>query len=161
MELFSEPRDNASQKTVSRSVLSRIWSSYEKVILITIAFLITAIVSFSVGVEKGKNITAQKNNLRINVAALKTAPVSDSKQPAPTAQQNLESYTIQLASFTNKILAQKEIELLRKKGYAPLLAVKGKYTVLYVGNFSDKETANKVLGEFKKRYSSCRIIRRL
>jgi hypothetical protein len=166
LELFSQSGDNAANKGVSRSFLIRIWG-YEKVILIAIALLVTAIISFSIGVERGKNLAARRINLRIDVASNKAAPGSAtqlataSKQPVTLTPQKSESYAIQLATFGTKTLAQKEIELLRKKGYAPLVISKGKYIILYVGNFSNKELANKVLGEFKKRYSDCRIIRRL
>jgi len=165
LELFSQSGDSAANKGLSRYFLSRIWS-YEKAILIAIALLITAIISFSLGVEKGKNLAVRRTNLRIDAASNKAAPASPAqivfttKEPELT-QQKSESYAIQLATFSTKTLAQKEIELLRKKGYAPLVIAKGKYIVLYVGNFSNKETANKVLGEFRKRYSDCRIIRRL
>jgi len=148
--------------------LSRI-KGHEKAILIAIAFLITATISFSLGVEKGKNLAAQRTNLRIDVASSK-AVAGSARQPELAQQKKPsefsgkaaeapQNYTIQLASFSSKTSAEKEVAFLRKKGYTPLVIPKGKYIMLCVGNFSDKETASKVLAEFKKRYSDCRVRR--
>lgn len=156
---------------------------YEKIILLAIAFLVTAIISFSFGVEKGKGLALRKTNLRIDVANAKNAAPPAHAEGAqesltvfqraikePTAietgsKTNTEApgehaYTIQLASFSNKSSIDKETELLRKKGYDPMVIPKGKYTIICVGNFSDRETANKVLAEFKKRYKDS-LVRRL
>ncbi len=56
LELFSRSQDNpelSANRSERNSFVARIWG-YEKTILIIIALLITGIISFSFGVEKGK-----------------------------------------------------------------------------------------------------------
>lgn len=84
----------------------------------------------------------------------------------PEARQNSTvslftgSYTIQLASYKTKENAQKAARLLKKRGLAPVVLSKGSYTILCVGNFTNKNAAQSKITEFKKSYQSC-YIRRL
>ena len=175
LELFSQTSDAPKKRGEGRPLLSRL-RGYEKIILGVIVLLVTAIASFSLGVEKGRSLALRKTNLRIDVASSKNTGTAEATQgPAvisisPAAKEPADSktkeeasehtYTIQLASFSNKTSIEKEAALLRKKGYNPLVIPKGKYTIICVGSFSDRETANKVLAEFKKRYKDS-LIRRL
>ncbi|OQX81494.1 MAG: hypothetical protein B6D56_02130 [Candidatus Omnitrophica bacterium 4484_70.1] len=72
----------------------------------------------------------------------------------------LKKYVIQVATYRNKRLAQKEKKLLEKRGYPVILSRKGKYMVIFVGKFSTKEEAQKKLKYLKSRYKDC-FIRRL
>ena len=93
---------------------------YEKIILIIMGFIVIAIVAFSLGVEKGKlyiaaniPVTGKKQETLI----AKTKPVIiNPAQVQGVSTNKSESYTIQLASFQNKNLAQKEAEALKKTG---------------------------------------------
>ena len=69
-------------------------------------------------------------------------------------------YTVQVASFQTRKYAQKEAEVLRKKGFSPLVLPKGKYSILCVGNFSSRETAKPLLSKLRQRYRDC-FVRRL
>ncbi|MFA4983912.1 MAG: SPOR domain-containing protein [Candidatus Omnitrophota bacterium] len=177
LELFSQTSDAPKKRREGRPLLSRL-RGYEKIILGIIVLLVTAIASFSLGVEKGRSLALRKTNLRIDVASSKNTGTAEAtqgpavispaaKEPALTEADSKtkegtseHTYTIQLASFSNKTSIEKEAALLRKKGYNPLVIPKGKYTIICVGSFSDRETANKVLAEFKKRYKDS-LIRRL
>jgi cell division septation protein DedD len=68
-------------------------------------------------------------------------------------------YTIQVASFKGKSNAQKEADLLRKRGYKASFLNSGSYVILCVGNFPNKETAQALLPELSKYYKDCRIRR--
>jgi cell division septation protein DedD len=70
------------------------------------------------------------------------------------------NYTVQVASYKNRQAAQKEIEILKKRGMKPLILYKGKYLVVCVGSFPDRKAAQSLLWELKKRYGDC-IVRRL
>ncbi|MFH1127974.1 MAG: SPOR domain-containing protein, partial [Candidatus Omnitrophota bacterium] len=70
------------------------------------------------------------------------------------------NYTIQVASYQTKKGAQKEAEIIKKKGLSVSVLSKGAYSILCVGNFKDKQKAKLVLVELKKRYRDC-FIRRL
>lgn len=167
LELFSQPKDSlGAKKGVFNPFLNRIWN-YEKTILIIIGFMITGIVSFSLGVEKGKKITMLKSNSSLDTATQKQ--ISPSPE-IPTAQQVLttqpevttqpKNYTIQIATYQTKTYAQKEAETLKRKGLVALVLSKGEYTVVCVGSFSNRDAAKSLLPELKKRYRDC-FIRRL
>ena len=185
LELFSQAnKHSASRHIASESFLSRI-RAYEKIIFILMGFMITAIVAFSLGVEKGRKIAALRQEARFDTAN-KKQPVTQaavvntlakSPQAAPVIKpqgltqkpveaapvkpvDSLQNYAIQLASYKNRSSAQKELDLLNKKGFSALMMTKGAYTVLYVGKFSDKETAKAKLSELEKRYHGC-FIRRI
>lgn len=178
LELFS--KDYSEVKTeIPRSFLQYL-CGYEKTILIIIGFIITGIISFSLGIERGKRITALKINSNMDMAQKLPASISnqiisqkvtkqDKYQPLVEKQviikpqepkQDTESYTIQVASYQSKAFAEKEADKLKKKGLTPLVISKGKYIVVYVKISTDKETAKSLLTQLKKRYGDC-ILRRL
>jgi hypothetical protein len=180
LELFSQTKEsNLAVSGVSNSFLSYI-CKYEKAVLVIVGFIIIGIVSFSLGVEKGKRISSAKLDSRLDLATVVKAPepiqprVQPESQPAlkkgdalvkidPRALENKDitrKYTIQVASYQTNTLAKKEAEALRKKGLTALVLPKGSYTLLCVGNFASKETAASMLTELKKKYLDC-FIRRL
>lgn len=168
LELFSQSKDSwaLDKHTNSNSFKAFIWH-YEKTILFIIAFTITSIVSFSLGVKKGKAISLSKSVSlpqatydNINRPESKTAVIEENVlRQAPTGD-SIQGFAIQLASFKTKTLAQKEAQVLERKGFVPLILSKGKFTVLCVGAFSKKEEAQSLLSELRKRYDDC-FIRRL
>jgi len=180
LEMFSKTTSGDQQETLRGSFFSYV-RAYEKTIFLILGMIVTGIVSFSFGVEKGKSITASAANSRFDTAAvqLKTPPglsgpaaanrITPDEVQAATASaiskagarpEGSGAYTIQLASFNNRFNAQKELTALKKRGFSALILSGGKYVVLCVGNFSSKEKAQGLLSEFKKRYKSC-YIRRL
>jgi len=185
LELFSQARGyNGYRRGIGNSFLRRI-RIYEKAILISMGFIITAIVAFSLGVEKGKSLAILKSDMRFDTANRKqpqvqfsrTKNIMSEKQPlaerepqtviprqdAPILQkprENLQNYTIQLASYTSRAYAQKEADALKKRGLEPLIVSKGQYAVLYVGSFSDKKNARALLSDLEKQYRDC-FIRRI
>ena len=177
LELFSQANKHSASRQIAReSILSRI-RAYEKIIFIFMGFMITAIVAFSLGVEKGRKIAALRQEARpatqaavVNTlvkspqAALGLKPQGLTQKPVEAApvkpKDPSQNYDIQLASYKDRSSAQKEADLLNKKGFCALVVTKGAYAVLYVGKFSDRETAKAKLSELEKRYHGC-FIRRL
>jgi hypothetical protein len=168
LDLFSQSKDYGQQGNLSHSNAFKafIWH-YEKNILIIIALTITSIVSFSLGVEKGKGLSLSKSvsvldvaGENINIPVNKPAVIEESVKQQMPAQDYIQGFAVQLASYQAKTFAQKEAEALKKRGFTPLILSKGKYTVLYVGTFSKKEEAQSALSQLKKRYDDC-FIRRL
>lgn len=164
LELFSQSNGpgEIKNRASDNRILASVWK-YEKTILIIIGIVITGIISFSLGVEKGKSRSVQlpvKKNIEkeINAAEQRTINKDQtSNEPEPPEKQD---YIIQLASYKTKAYAQKEAEALKKKGLSPLVLSKGNYVVLCIGNFSNRQTAQSLLSELKKRYKDC-YIRRL
>jgi hypothetical protein len=175
LELFS-PTKQYRQKKAHRGIsfLGYI-ANYEKIILIIIGFMVTGIIAFSLGVEKGKKIALLKTGARLDTALKIQATTSRpmvSQPPAVIQREEkavilpsvpaevISGYTIQLATYKTHSYAQKEAEALKKKGFLPLILSKSGYAVLCVGKFSSKESAKSLLSELKKRYHDC-LIRRL
>lgn len=181
LELFSHSGANghlAAGAQGTSAFFARLWN-YEKFILVAIALLVTAVVSFSLGMERGRRVgisvrepvapggevaerPARRSPIMAPVVAKTDVPVAAPAQAA--VEQPVKAagygYTIQLASFQTKKLAEREAESLRKKGHEPLVLNKSGYTVVCVGKFSDKESARTLLSEFRKKYKDC-FIRRL
>jgi len=136
-ELFS-PGDNSGQyKPRSRKnpFFLRI-RGYEKVMLLIMGLVLTSIISFSLGVERGKRVAGDTKSV--------------------TAQPG---YTIQVATFRNKQLALREVQLLLKEGLTPMAFAKGGYIILCVGKFSNQESAQPLLIQLQRAYAGCRIRR--
>ncbi len=170
LELFSDPQEDpkaAASRAQKNSFLTRIWG-YEKTVLIILALLVTAIVSFSLGVEKGKRTFLRQSPViasepAVAVEVVKKAeslasPALPELKPVAVAQKG--DYTIQVASFKAASYAKKEAVLLKKRGFESLTLKSGSFTILCVGRFPDKETAQPLLKELRKYYKSC-YIRRL
>jgi hypothetical protein len=168
LELFSQVSDSGrSGGREHNPFLTRI-RGYEKIILIIIVVLVTGIIAFSLGVERGKNIALTgRQDVPELAKAQSSLPVSQVivkreealKQIAAPSLQQPGAFTIQVASFKTRVNAQKEAEFLKRKGYTALIFNKGAYVILCVGNFPNKEAAQPLLSELNKRYGSCTIRR--
>lgn len=90
------------------------------------------------------------------IVSANPALAHNAKNPA----ESVSGYTIQLASYKSRSFAQKEAELLKKRGLLPLVIPKGNYTILCVGRFPTKEGAQSLLAQLTKRYQGC-YLRRL
>ncbi|MCU0652372.1 MAG: SPOR domain-containing protein [Candidatus Omnitrophica bacterium] len=175
LELFSGNKNTSDGRIASRRPFWSYIRGYERFIMVVIGFIVTGIICFSIGVEKGKQTAGLlKVNSRFDTAGLqpqqRTAAVLQQKQaPAmPKEQESSNSgtdndsnnYTIQIASYQSRAVAQREAEFLKKKGFSTIVIAKGTYTILCVGNFPNKQKANTSLVEMKKKYRDC-FIRRL
>jgi hypothetical protein len=166
LELFSDPQEDpkrAVNRTQRNSFIAKIWG-YEKVILFIILFFVTAVVSYSLGVEKGRRSPVSIIQPAAVIAEERLVVEAPRKieplAPAPASSNQGGNYTIQVASFKGSSYAKKEAELLNKRGFKAFVLNKGKYTILCVGRFPDKERAQPLLSELRKKYKSC-YIRRL
>jgi hypothetical protein len=136
-ELFS-PGDNSGQykpHLPKNPFFLRI-RGYEKVMLLIMGLALTSIISFSLGVEKGKRVSWAKSDTTGQAA-----------------------YTIQVETFKNKQLALREVQLLLKEGLTPMAFAKGDYIILCVGRFSNQESAQPLLIQLQRTYAGCRIRR--
>jgi len=185
-DLFSQSARAKADISPERLRFLSFIRSYEKNIILIIILAVTGIVCFSIGVEKGKRISALRPVSNIGVMSDAQPKVVIAKtvltptnalqakqfQPLPivntnvilpqNVKRNVEltgNYTIQLASYRSMASAQKEAELLKKKGFASLVIPKGNYTILCVGKFPSKETAQSLLVQLTKRYQGCHLRR--
>lgn len=176
LELFSQAGEHAADRAQKERTSFFIHvKNYEKILLSVIGALVIGIISFSMGVERGKRLAFLTPAAKIKAYSSSgskseklTGEKPDGRQPAerreiikePVLKDFQENFAIQLASYQTENPARKEAELLKKKGFDPLVLSKGKYTVLYVGKFASKEKAKIALSELKKRYKDC-FIRRM
>jgi cell division septation protein DedD len=190
LDLFSKDNSNQALKASSSgSLFTTLWN-YEKLIFLIIGFIVTGVVCYCLGVERGKNIS----RLNIVTPAELTSPAGDqpeiqqnqapltvegqadtsiaSKKILPPATLEKTKYsstppkntgtkfTVQIASYKQKSSAQKEAGQLKKKGLPTTVIPLNGYSVICIGSFSDKEKARSLLTEMKKQYRDC-FIRRL
>ncbi|HQL42154.1 MAG TPA: SPOR domain-containing protein, partial [Candidatus Omnitrophota bacterium] len=145
-ELFSNAdRKSSSESAVSRFILSNVTLSAENIIVLTVFIFLAIIVSFSVGVEKGKRVASaqpvavarkiavqpvvadqpveKRKAIQPQIPAAsvadvrETASAPEDKMPQALVEAPQNFYTIQLASFVSKKYAEKEAAALEKKGY--------------------------------------------
>lgn len=172
LELFSGQTAASSPKPCLSSRVMIFLKNYERTLLIVMGFLITSVISFSLGVERGKRNMAMKDSvLRLDMAAkkelppLQVRPLAQAQKltlaPAPVAvqanKQSMGAFTVQVASYLKRELAQKEAQSLKKKGVSAAVIPKGKYFILCAGNFSDRRSAEMLLTRLRKQYRDCRI----
>lgn len=173
LELFVPGKSGSEARPERRPFWSCV-RGYERAIIVIISAIIIGVVSYSLGVEKGKRIELIRASSRLDMAAAKPVDAPAATQPEPAAvpdpgttkanepglQPGMSSYTIQVASLRNEPAARKEAEALRKKGLSVVVLSKGKYNVICVGHFPDKAKAGVYLSQLRKTYKDC-FIRRL
>jgi len=69
-------------------------------------------------------------------------------------------YSIQVATYIKEEIATKEIAKLQEQGYPVSSDKKGKYIIIFVGEFNSTKEAQQTLSSLKKRYKDC-FVRRL
>jgi len=167
LELFDSLRDSGGPRfRPARRQFFNFLHGYEKNILLFISFLVVGLLSFSLGVERGKRLAlavpggsapaAEPRQAVLTPAPQATGDILIAKRPVllqatPVLQATTGRFTVQLASYKTRIAAEKEAGLLKKKGFSPFVLAKGNYTVLCVGNFNNREEARSFfLAQIKK-----------
>jgi hypothetical protein len=142
---------------------------HEKAISFIIVFFIVSLISFSLGVEKGKSQAVVVHEEGRREITGKTNPVKKQIQPeksetakvflAKKLEDKLASskYTVQVASFKTKTYAQKEANRLEKRGIKSIIMPIGKYIIVCVGSFSQRQEAKTTLNKMRETYRDCFI----
>ena len=133
----------------------RINASHELVLFGCILLLMTVIVSFGIGFERGKRITRQSvNKITQPVAFLSPVSTLPEKTDIPARQEKKQvpkKYAVQLVAYTQKNYANKQIQKLLKSGYRPFMLRNSKFYLVYIGPYPDKKTARSDLVKVKSR----------
>lgn len=66
-----------------------------------------------------------------------------------------DPYAVQVITYAKADLAQSELEALKKKGFSSFKHQSGKYHVVFVGPFNNKQCASKVQQKLVKVYKDC------
>jgi len=139
--------------------------------------IIAIIISFALGVEKGKKVS--KENVSTRFLAESTLPSQEIQKEIPVKKEEIietpvenkkiekekksdtimtSGYIIQVASYKkNSSYIQKEVEKLQSNGYKTITVAGGDYMGICAGMFSDREEAQKHLKELQRTYKDCFI----
>lgn len=153
---FIKKKDTIGQKMAI--IVSR-----EKLIFLTIGLILFAILTFSLGVERGKRIKEKiAADLQEDQLAEQTQQQKEEaiKEEATVELKKEGNFTIQVVSYKQKELAQKEIEILKRKYSDVFIVQNGQYYEICVGNFSNKQEAKQIVNDLNKRYKDCFIKKR-
>jgi len=169
-------RNNYTPKGSNRHMISL---PSDMLILGGVALVLLLILSFSLGVERGKKIAsvipiAKEKNIERLEDTIKASPeklveeqkkdvVQSSTTPSKKeikASEEKIGYKIQVATFYKENTASKAAKSLQKQGYPASVVKKGKFVVIYVGDFDNKAKAKQILQSLRKQYKDC-ILRRL
>lgn len=153
LELFKNIKTLPLSPSKRKSYLKQGQSYNQRDLVILIIFVFGIILSYSIGVEKGKSLNNKL--LTQNVVKIKKQPSLVLAQKIPEVK-----YTVQVATYKKSSYAQKEKNNLSKKGFQVFILTKGNLLQLCVGTFSAKEEAKKYLQRLKKYYPDC-FLRRL
>lgn len=159
-------------------------ASYESLIIVLIGLVLAATVIFSLGVERGRNLKfsqetsadlAQKTETASAAVVAEIKPqTAEGFSPAaeePVVKQGVKTpeppvpttgfFTIQVASYNKREMAEAELSRLKGKGYGPLeIQKRGKYFILCVGAYADKEKAKAALKDLERTYKGSYVIKR-
>ncbi len=182
LEMFqpSEYAARQEQKDKKNNSYLEKLRGYYKIMYLFTAVIIVSLASFSIGVEKGKRLAIYSASVVMPVvppaaaamppkATAAIVPVMPAAIPKPIPQENVirkkepqaqESFTIQVASISQRSNITNELTRLRNKGFAPFSLAKGKYTIICVGKYSEKLDAQNSLKKIKNHYPDS-MLRRL
>lgn len=160
-EQFQGGDVNLRKKT--RFILPRLRKSvefsYENVIFLAIAFIMSSLIFFSLGVEKGRREKAQTSLEReektIRSETVEQIAEKEDERPEPqkpAVRRPRGGYVIQLAAFTNAASAEEEASNLKREGYPAEIKKSGSYYQVFLGGFADRKEAEGVLRNLSGRY---------
>lgn len=183
-QYYDETNSNSGRSAVSPDQKHGMLA-VKKVICLVIVFIVFSVISYSLGVERGKKLISfntaapaipikiapaqrifpmvAKENLKDT--AIKEAMSSNfsnkSKDINPKILKNLNKtgYTIQVASIEKINNIKGMISKLKNKGFSAYTMAKGKYSIICIGRFRAKEEALSYLQKVKSDYPDSMIKR--
>ena len=189
-ELFPGASKNIPETGRPTHLTKDLTLSLENIIVLCIIFVMSLVLFFSFGVEKGKWVANISNEDHLAQGSEKVASDSagsDAKtkqgervvfpvdipedviegsdpaigEPLRINDEYEELFTIQVASFKLRKNAQKEADRLKSNGHEDAFVLpKGSYTIVCVGKFSQRAEAKKFSSKLPSRYDDS-LIRRL
>ena len=160
--LFTHHKDNTEGSGRPKVILP-----LDTIILLGVIIILLFTISFSIGVERGKNIAQGIEGAKEEISPTQSQDTVTSRneninKDAETNQRSKEKggeererYHVQVASFKKENSARKEVERLEEGGYPVRIMKKGDYVVIYVGGFENEGEAKSNFKDLKKRYKDC------
>jgi len=148
----------------------------EKLVFIAIGILMLLVISFALGVERGKAISekatetrtalvqatipAQAQRVQGQPAAAKVQLTATQAQAQPAAvkiqpaavKATAKSYMIVAAAFSKEASATKEANRLMANGFESFVYQSKPYYLVCVGSFTNRDSAQKVLNKVRRLY---------
>ena len=180
-ELF--PANSATLEDINKPkfLLANLTLSIESLVIFAILGIMVALFSFSLGVERGKNLSAQALDERVSaawnvgartVAVPSAAAINAQGMALPAVRSIAEQrpgnihgyisgsrYTLQSATYGNEVYARQDALFLRKKGFSSFLIKSGRFWMLCIGSFNNKESAISLLRKLPGQYRSSQVRR--
>lgn len=143
----------------------------EHTIILGIVILVLLVISYAVGVERGKQISSVKTTRVAQDAARAPRPGPEgAAQPeaggtaeVPQVSQNAEveyPYLIQLVSFKKEKYAEREVEKLKKAGKDAFFVKTGEWYPVSVKGYRTIGETREAKNVFNKEYPDCFIRRK-
>jgi hypothetical protein len=158
---------HGTEKKVSRKtgfLMPRIKDSivirYENIVFLFIGFLISCVICFSLGVEKGRQDATRTSSFTEGVAVADTErqwPEDSTPAAVETVAAEPKGFVVQLATVKSKDSAEKEVNRLIDDGYGARARKSGEYYQIYVGVFSKKAEADRMKEGLIRRYNDCYV----
>ena len=131
--------------------------SVEKLIFILIAIVVLVVIVFCLGVELGKN----KARPVLPVLVTESAEVMDIPAPATNINTPVSKkgavYKIHLATYVGKESARRQMLKVNESGFPAYIKASGKFFLLCIGDYHDRQQAEGVLMQVRKKYKDCYI----
>ncbi len=179
-ELFREFSQGTAQRKSAfskQALFSSKMVSFEQILFTAIGGLIAIVITFSLGVEKGKSITQSYQSpvaveTRVAAPVLEAAPqpkeielppvvaVPKQNKEASAPKDEFKGYTIQVASYKDKKSVEKLVGEFHSKGQKSFSLPKGEFMIVCVGNYPNPTDASKAAKIFKKQFPDC-FVRKL
>jgi len=182
-ELFDlpSPRTLSEESTVTKtSFLEKTFITLrlDQAIGLTLALLVVYVLTFSWGVEKGKNSARERQTPRavsavdlstepshavvasvVKTSALamieesvpKEVPLTVAELPKPVAKVTKPDgkYTIQHVTYITQSAADREIQKLAQKGYSSFVIPSGKHLQVCIAAFQSRQDASQLLKQLR------------
>lgn len=118
----------------------------DKLVFISIAVIMTMVMVYALGVERGKSVTPKASSAPLPAAAQTKAVVEVKPQPqvqniAAVRTTAVKPYTIAVASMSKKETALAEAARMKDRGFDSFVVYSQPYYVVCVGAFADKTSS--------------------
>lgn len=149
LDLFSKNSENPEADFQMSRSFSAYVRKYEKTVLVIIGFIITGLVSFSLGVEKGKNMAAATTKIQYDMAAKPPLPQQQRPGNVPTSMAGQFKNEPQQYTRTQVSSLPQQVQVKKVPAVTAVNPASGSYAI-QVGTYRTKSLAEKEV-EFLKR----------
>jgi hypothetical protein len=112
---------------------------------------VSSVVLDAIRIEEPHQTAKSSTAAAVSKDEIKTAEREDGQKP------EIKSFALQVVTYNNLEYAQSERDKLKKRGFPAYILRRGKYRVVFVGDYKKQSEANKVLEQLRKTYKDAFI----